>query len=239
MSPRRGGAWVLLGALAAALVAARHETALLALAVAGTAAAVAGAPRPGPRAVAGVAAAGATAIAINLVLMPGRAIGPVLPFGLAPTAEGLARGSLLALRLAGAAAALHGLRAAWPGESAADEIARLLRPLERLRLPVREARAMVGLALRFSPLLAAEVRRIARLQDLRAGGAARGARERLARARAALLPALVGALERAERVALALEARHDRLRPVAGGAPAPAAAAVAWIVAGASLLWRG
>src|SRR5206468_12197591 len=103
--------------------------------------------------------------------------------------------------------------AAWPGERAADAVARLLGPLERLRVPVREARAMLGLSLRFAPLLQAEARRIARVQDLRAGRPPRGAGEWLTRRRAATVPLMVGALERAERVALALEARHYRLRP--------------------------
>src|SRR5439155_26598635 len=99
-----------------------------------------------------------------------------------------------------------------------DERARLAAPLERLRVPVREARAMVGLSLRFAPLLVEEARRIARVQDVRAGAAPRGLGERITRRRAALIPALVAALERADHTALALEARHYRLRPVARAA---------------------
>ena len=78
---------------------------------------------------------------------------------------------------------------------------------------------MLGLALRFAPMLGAETARIARVQELRAGRPPRGMGERLQRLRATVVPALVGSLERAERVALALEARHYRLRPVgmAGG----------------------
>jgi energy-coupling factor transport system permease protein len=155
----------------------------------------------------------AVAVALNLVLVPGR------PLLLLPHAslEGLRLGTLLALRLAGAALAAHGLAALWPGERAADELARLLSPLERLRVPVAEARAILGLALRFAPLLAREAGRIASQQDLRAGRPPRGWHERFARRRAVVVPTMVNALERAERVGLALEARHYRLRPVRRG----------------------
>src|SRR5437879_13742775 len=97
-------------------------------------------------------------------------------------------------------------------------MARLRAPLERLKVPVAEWRAVVGLALRFAPRLAAEAGRIARLQECRAGRPAGGVRERWARRRAALVPTLVCALERADRVALALDARHYRARPLP---PAP------------------
>jgi energy-coupling factor transporter transmembrane protein EcfT len=48
------------------------------------------------------------------------------------------------------------------------------------------------------------------VQDLRAGRPPRGAREWWQRRRAAAVPTLVSSLERAERVALALEARGYR-----------------------------
>ena len=64
-------------------------------------------------------------------------------------------------------------------------------------------------------------------------------RKWLIRQRAAIVPAVIGSLERADRVALALEARHYRLRPVSRGPKSP------WIVSGmgvalvaAALVWR-
>ena len=250
------GAWagpVLVGAMLGALIAGRIETALLCLGVALGVAAAAGATWPA-RAWALTFASGlAVGWALNLYLTPGRVLAgpwPVL-FGHAPTADGLVLGLLLALRMTGAIAALQGLRAVWPGEQAADVAARALAPLERVRVPVREARAMVGLALRFVPLLRAEARRIARVQDLRAGRPPRGAREWLQRRRAATLPLMVGSLERAERVALALEARHYRLRgpdAVTGVPGAPpvtvppgvriGGAIVGLALAATSLAWR-
>ncbi|MEK7824065.1 MAG: energy-coupling factor transporter transmembrane component T, partial [Candidatus Eisenbacteria bacterium] len=192
---------VLVGAMLGALVAGRLETAILCLVVAVLAARAAGAPAPGYRWLLMLAAGSTVAWALNLYLTPGRPLGggwPVLA-GRHATGEGLALGLLLTLRFAGACAALQGLRAAWPGERAADAAARWLAPLERLRVPVREARAMLGLALRFAPLLGAEAVRIARVQELRAGRPPRGAREWLQRRRAGTVPTLVGALERAER----------------------------------------
>ena len=65
------------------------------------------------------------------------------------------------------------------------------------------------------------------------------AAEWIQRQRAAVVPAMIGSLERAERVALALEARHYRLRPVFRGPRSP------WIASGAglalvaaALMWR-
>jgi energy-coupling factor transporter transmembrane protein EcfT len=230
---------LLLGTLAAALVAGRLATAAGALALAVAAAAAAGARPPRARWVRLTAVGMAVAVALNALLVPGR------PLGVVPHAsvEGLGLGALLALRLAGAAVAVHGLAAAWPGERAADELARWLAPLERLRVPVREARAVLALALRFAPLLGREGARIARVQDLRAGGPPRGWLERFTRRRAVLVPVMVGALERAERVGLALEARHHRVR---GPLPRPEGTGAGWgwslagiAVAAASLVWRG
>jgi energy-coupling factor transporter transmembrane protein EcfT len=238
---------LLLGSLLASMIAGGIGSGLLSLAVALVAAALAGASLP-PRRWWGTMVTGIViGWALNLYLTPGTPlVGWPAVAGRHASREGAGLGLLLTLRVAGALTALQGLRAAWPGERAADAIARLLGPLERLRLPVRESRAMLGLSLRFAPLLGGEARRIARIQDLRAGRPPRGAGEWLTRRRAATVPFLVGALERAERVALALDARHYRLRPVAAAVSVGTARRVAtWTsaslgaaLAGVALLWR-
>lgn len=229
---------ILIGALAGALVAARLESALLCLAIATLVTIAIGTPRPGMRWIRNVALGAALAWALNLFLVPGLPLGPRLG-PLVPTDRGLMLGTLLALRVAGAAVAFLGLQRAWPGERAADEAARLLRPLERVGVPVGEARLMLGLALRFAPLLARESGRIARLQDMRAGRPPRTLAERLQRRRAIVLPSLVHTLERAEQVALALEARHYRLRPLPRGkGPGWAPVAAGLMLPGIALLWR-
>lgn len=232
---------VLLGTLAGSLVAARFETAVGCVAIA-----LLVTPRhaPGARWSRGwmlIASGVAISIALNLYLVNGRPIAglPAL-FGRSATFEGLAAGALLSLRVIGATFAVRGLATLWPGERAADELARLLRPLSRLGVPVAEARTVAALAVRFQPLLAEEAARIGRLQELRAGRAPRNAAERVVRARARLVPVMVGSLERAEQVAMALEARHYRLRPIESGPHAPWAARLAGVaIAAVALVWRG
>jgi energy-coupling factor transport system permease protein len=235
---------LLVGTLIGSLVAGRIETGLLCLGIAAATAVVVGARWPSRRWILTLAASMLVGWALNLYLTPGAPMPASWPrlMGQTPTRDGALLGVLLSLRLAGAVTALQGLRAVWPGERAADALAYWLAPLERVRVPVRDVRAMVGLSLRFAPLLEGEARRIARVQDLRAGRAPRGVGEWLQRRRAAAVPTLVSALERAERTALALEARGYRERPLRKPAAAPlsAVAAIAgWGVAGVALLWRG
>lgn len=234
-----GAAPLLLGAMVGAMIAGRLETGVLCLAVALLGAAIAGAPAPGRGWALAIAGGATVSVALNLYLVAGRPLPLPAVLGQPASAEGLRAGGLLALRLAGASLAVHGLRTAWPGERAADEAARALRPLERLHVPVGEARTVLGLSLRFAPLIAAESRRIARLQDLRAGRPPRDLRERLERARAAAVPTLVSTLERAEGVALALEARHYRIRPPSArpwSLPGSAGGLAVFLLA---LFWRG
>ena len=230
---------ILLGALAGALVAGRFETAIGCAVVAGLGAAALGARRPGPKATLMLAASLATAIALNLYLVRGHALPLPRVFGLVPTREGLFLGALLGLRLLGAALAMRALAALWPGERAADELASRLRPIGRLGVPVERARSIVGLALRFAPLLGAESERITRLQTLRAGRPPRGARERLTRLRARVVPSLVAALERAEQLALALEARHHHGAPIRSSRWPVAASIGGALLFVVSLAWRG
>lgn len=230
---------ILLGALGGSLVAGRFETVIGCAAIGALGAAAAGARRPRRAWVLALAGGAVTSILLNLYLNPGAALpGPVL-WGHPPTLEGLLYGSLLALRIGGAAVALLGLQALWPGERAVDELAGWARPLERAGVPVRRMRATIGLALRFVPLLATEAARIARVQNVRAGRPPRGLGERMIRLKAALIPTLVAALERADRVALALEARHYRLREIPPGTRGSIAGRVAgWGLFGLALLWR-
>lgn len=234
---------LLVGTLIGSMVAMRLETGALSLLLAASTASALHAPWPSRRWQITLLISMLLGWAFNLYLTPGQVlVGWPLLGGRAPTREGLELGALLAMRLAGAMASLQGLRAAWPGEQAADQLARWLAPLERVRIPVRELRTVVGLALRFAPLMGGEARRIARVQDLRAGRPPRGAREWWQRRRAAAVPTLVSSLERAERVALALEARDYRSRPLdltpRRGHPTVWGIAGVMVV-GVALLWRG
>jgi len=230
---------VLLGAMVGALVARGFLAALVCVAAAGVGAWRAGAPRPRAAWLRLLALGALLSIALNAFLIPGPGPAWARVFGLSASAAGVLAGTLLALRVIGATLAVHGLRAAWPGERAADELARLMRPLERIRVPVGEARAVLALALRFAPLVGAEARRIGALQTLRAGRPPRNLGERLARRRAAIVPTLVSALERSEQVALALEARHFRVRHARLPAWQPVSIAIGAALVLAALLVRG
>jgi len=236
---RRAAAPLLIGAALAAVVAGRVETLALAAVVALAAALAARARWPGGRAAGALLTSAGLAIALNLYLVPGRSLPLPTVAGAAATWEGLAQGAGFAVRILVAAIAVHGLRAAWPGEQAADELADRARGLERFGVPVRRVRAMMGLAIRFAPLLGDEVRRIAAIQAQRAGRPPRGPAERLERLRAVLIPSLVASLERAGQVGVALEARHYRLRDPERMPRAPWWARLAgWSLAGLGLLWR-
>lgn len=237
-------AWLgplLLGALAGGLLAGRLESAAACLLLGAALARAAGARRPEPRWVGLAALSVAITLSLNLYLVPGTPIA-ALPavLGRPATGAGLAEGALLALRVLAAGAALLGLAALWPGERAVDALARMLRPVQRAGIPVAEGRTVAALALRVRPGLESEARRIAALQALRAGRPPRGLRERLARLRALVVPVMTASLERAERVALALEARYAGVRePAPGPPPAWAARLAGLLIALASLVWRG
>jgi energy-coupling factor transport system permease protein len=233
---------VLVGALIGSLIAGRWETAVLALAIATFAAARVGARLPPRRWMVTLASGVALAIAMNLYLTPGTAWTalPVL-FGHPATREGGIGGIGVVLRMAGALAATQGLRAMLPGERGADAVARALAPLEKVGVPVGELRVVLGLTARTLPLLREETERVGRVQRLRAGGPPRGWDGRMRALRAATVPAMVGALERADRVALALEARHYRLRPLAprsGGRGSAFGWSVALALVVVCALWR-
>jgi energy-coupling factor transporter transmembrane protein EcfT len=239
---RVAAGWCLMGALCGSMVAGRLETGLFCFIVAVAMAAAVGARWPSRRWTIALAIGLAVGWALNLYLNPGTPL-PGWPkiLGRAATPQGAELGALLGLRLLGASAALQGLLAAWPAEQAADTLLGAVAPLQRVGVPVSEMRVMMGLAVRFAPLLEREGRRIAAVQALRAGRPPRGLREHLERRRAAAVPTLVSALERADRVALALEARHYALRPATSGPPSKGSLAgkLAGVAAFATaLLWR-
>lgn len=234
---------LLVGALAGALVAGRLETAALCTLVAIGFAVVCGARAPSLAWWRAIAIGAVIAWVLNLYLDPGTPLGGPRLLGRAPTVEGAWLGTLLLVRMVGAFAAVLALGAVWPGERAADALAGALRPLARLGMPVAETRMMLGLAVRFAPLVRDETARIARVQRLRSGREPRGPLEWLTRVRSVVVPALTASLERADRVALALEARHYRVRPLVPVRRRWSAARVVSTAGGALLflmavLWR-
>lgn len=93
-------------------------------------------------------------------------------------------------------------------------IERLLRPLERLRVPSHDVAVMVSLALRSVPMFLEETRRIKEAQVSRGGDPGTGSIPRRARATLRLLLPLVWSiLRRADELADAMEGRGYRRGP--------------------------
>jgi len=86
----------------------------------------------------------------------------------------------------------------------------LLRPLQRLHFPAHELALTMAIAIRFVPLLALETERLAKAQASRGADFGRGRMnvfQRAVRLLPLLIPLFVTALQRAETLVLAMEAR--------------------------------
>jgi energy-coupling factor transport system permease protein len=86
----------------------------------------------------------------------------------------------------------------------------LLRPLQRIGLPAHELALIIEITLRSVPLLAQEADRLVKAQASRGadfGAGSGGVIRRVRRVVPLVVPLLVGALERAERLAIAMDAR--------------------------------
>lgn len=92
-----------------------------------------------------------------------------------------------------------------------DAIEALLKPLEKIKVPVHDIAMMMSLALRFIPILLEEANRIIRAQSARGADFEEGKLiERLKGMVSILVPLLVSATKRAYDLALAMEARCYR-----------------------------
>ena len=123
----------------------------------------------------------------------------------------------------------------------------LLRPFRRLGLPAHELALVMTVALRFVPILAEEVDRLAKAQASRCGNIGENNRwrpDRTLRARLPLIvPLFLSALRRGEELIVAMEARcyvsgarRSQLLEMHGG---PADALVVVLAAGLALIvWR-
>lgn len=127
-----------------------------------------------------------------------------------------------------------------------DGMERLLKPFSRLGLPVHELAMMMTIALRFIPTLLDEADRIIKAQVARgADFASGGPVRRIQRLIPVIVPLFVAALQRAEDLAAAMEARcyrgatgRTQYRQLRLG-PADAGAAIVTGIALAALVWVG
>jgi energy-coupling factor transport system permease protein len=166
------------------------------------------------------------------------------PSRLGGVGAGTAAGLHLAVRLVGMVLAATLLT--WTTEPIrlADGMARTFRFLERIRVPVRDLAMVLTLSLRFLPTVMEEAERLVTAQRARGARFEGGPLTRARRLLPLAVPLFTGCLQRADRLALAMEVRGWK----AGGErtqldPPAFRAADAWAMAIlaflAALVWLG
>ena len=147
---------------------------------------------------------------IHVFLHPGDALVRLPLLGWEVTAEGIAAGVLFTVRIAILVSLSALLMSVTMPQDLTDGIEKLLRPLERLKVPVSEGALMVSIALRFVPILMQEAVKIQRAQMARGADLEGGWMVRIKKSLPMILPLFSGALKKADDLALALEARAYR-----------------------------
>lgn len=153
-------------------------------------------------------------VVLQILLNPSSAPQPWAALGpIRISADNVLDGAKILLRFPALILTITLLSACTETTEAVRGLSLLLHPLTRLGLPVQDFVLMVQVALRFLPLLTREAERIAKSQASRGAewGTGRGGPLRRARqALPVLLPLFLISLERAENLALAMEARGYR-----------------------------
>ncbi|MBI2914496.1 MAG: energy-coupling factor transporter transmembrane protein EcfT [Firmicutes bacterium] len=148
-------------------------------------------------------------VGLNAFFVEGRILAEFGPFTL--SYEGLREAGLIASRLMLLVVGGSILTLTTPPLRLADGLESLLKPTQRLGVPVHEMAMMMTIALRFIPTLLEETERIMRAQMAR--GAAFESKNPVKQARnllPMLIPLFVGAFRRADELAVAMEARAYR-----------------------------
>lgn len=209
LDPRGKLAGLFLYALAALL--STHPAALLAVVLTGVGVWLA-ARLPGRALGAGLrplALLAGVVFVFHLTFTPGPTLLRLGPFSL--SAAGFWPGLAIATRLLAVGGAAMFVVTTTQPLALMEAAAGLLQPLRILRLPVGDLSLLLGLSLRFIPLLADEFEIISRAQRARGLDWEKGAPwQRLARRSAVFFPLLVALFRRAEEVATAMEVRGYR-----------------------------
>jgi energy-coupling factor transporter transmembrane protein EcfT len=138
----------------------------------------------------------------------------VLSVQMKVTSEGVLRGAFVGWQFICLVLCAAVLTVTTSPSELVDGMGRMLRPLERLRIPTHQLAMMVSLALRFMPVLLEELDRIKTAQLARGADFRSGSVIGRARAAASLtVPLIVGAFRRADELADAMEARGYRNGP--------------------------
>lgn len=128
-------------------------------------------------------------------------------WGFAVTKGGLAKATFFSLRLLLFVAVAFLVTLTNSPSELAEALTRLLRPLERLKVPVSDLGLIIFIALRFIPILYDELLAIRNAQMIRGVDFGGGMVSRIKKTTAILVPVLVGTIGRADELALAMEAR--------------------------------
>ena len=143
---------------------------------------------------------------MQLFLTPGRALFSYWIF--TPTQEGLVLAIFMCARLVLLVMVTSAMTLTTTPTTLTEGLERLMSPFSRFGFPAHELAMMMTIALRFIPTLIDEADKIIKAQTAR--GAAFDSGNIIARARAllpVLVPLFIGALDRADELALAMEAR--------------------------------
>ena len=145
-------------------------------------------------------------VVFNIILTPGEVL---WRFGIIKvTKEGLVLAGRMAIRLVYLVIGSSIMTLTTTPNHLTDGLERLLRPLNKIRVPVHEIAMMMSIALRFIPTLMDEANKIMKAQMARGADFESGNLVQRAKAMVPLLvPLFVGAFRRAEELALAMEAR--------------------------------
>jgi energy-coupling factor transport system permease protein len=149
------------------------------------------------------------ALPLQLLLTAGE---PWLSLGpLIVTREGAIQSGWLLFRLGALIFAASLLTLTTSPVALADGLEKLLKPLERVKLPAHELAMVITIALRFIPLFSEEADKISKAQKARGAELDSGRLSKRVKALASILvPLLVGAFRRADELAVAMESRCYR-----------------------------
>jgi len=149
------------------------------------------------------------ALPLQILFTPGEVLYYLGPFMV--TREGIYQASLLTYRLAALIMLTSFLTLTTSPVALTDGLERILKPLEKIRVPAHELALMSTIALRFIPIFAEEAEKIMKAQKAR--GADFDSGNLLVRVRnlvSILVPLLISAFRRADELAMAMEARCYR-----------------------------
>ncbi|MFH1349378.1 MAG: energy-coupling factor transporter transmembrane component T [Pseudomonadota bacterium] len=145
---------------------------------------------------------------LHLIFTEGTPIPPFLPWHVAPTFEGLHKGTMITWQFLLLILNASILTMTTSPTELINGIERLLRPLKVLRIPSHDVAIMVSIALRFVPTLLQEVHKVREAQMARGARFTTGPWARRIKATAWLLiPIIQSSFRRADELATAMEAR--------------------------------